>query len=402
GMKGLILTCKHHDGFCLWPSKLTDHSVAQSPWRDGKGDVVREISDACRKHGLQFGVYLSPWDRNHADYGSPAYIEYYRGQLRELLTNYGPIFEVWFDGANGGDGYYGGAREKRNIDRTTYYGWDVTRQIVRDLQPDALMFSDVGPDIRWVGNEGGYAGDPCWPTYTPHGLDGQAPCPGQTAYQEGENGHRDGQFWLPAEVDVSIRPGWFYHAKEDGKVRTADNLMKLYFESVGRGASFLLNLPPDRRGRIHENDLASLREFGRRLDATFSTDLARGAKASASNTRGNDARYAASLVNDGDRNTYWCADDSALTPEVVLDLGKKVTFDVVSLREYLPLGVRIDDWALDQWDGKEWSEFAHGTAIGNRRLWRGEGVTTDRVRLRIVKAAACPTISEFALHIEAK
>ncbi|MFH1265766.1 MAG: alpha-L-fucosidase, partial [Planctomycetota bacterium] len=211
GMKGLILTCKHHDGFCLWPSKFTKHSVARSPWRDGKGDVVREISDACRKHGLQFGVYLSPWDRNHADYGRPAYVEYYRNQLRELLTNYGPIFEVWFDGANGGDGYYGGAREKRNIDRATYYGWDVTRQIVRDLQPDAMMFSDVGPDIRWVGNESGYAGDPCWATYTPHGLNGQAPCPGQTAYQEGENGHRNGQYWLPAEVDVSIRPGWFYH-----------------------------------------------------------------------------------------------------------------------------------------------------------------------------------------------
>ena len=402
GMKGIILTCKHHDGFCLWPSKFTKHSVAQSPWRDGKGDVVREISDACRKQGLQFGVYLSPWDRNHPDYGRPAYVEYYRNQLRELLTNYGPIFEVWFDGANGGDGYYGGAGEKRNIDRTTYYGWDVTRQIVRDLQPDAMMFSDVGPDIRWVGNESGYAGDPCWATYTPHGLNGQAPCPGQTVYQEGENGHRNGQYWLPAEVDVSIRPGWFYHAKEDKKVRDPENLKKLYFESVGRGASLLLNVPPDRRGRIHENDVASLREFGRWLKATFDLDLVHGAKAFASNTRGNDEQYAASRVNDGDRNTYWCTDDAELTPYITLDLGRNATFNVISLREYLPLGLRVDDWALDRWDGKDWKEFARGTSIGNRRLWRGDDISTDKVRLRIVKAAACPAISEFAIHREAR
>ncbi len=402
GMKGLILTCKHHDGFCLWPSKYTEHSVVKSTWRNGKGDVVREVSDACGKHGLKFGVYVSPWDRNHAEYGRPAYIKYYRSQLRELLTNYGPIFEIWFDGANGGDGWYGGAKEKRTIDRSTYYGWDVTRQIVRELQPDAMMFSDVGPDIRWVGNESGYAGDPCWAAYTPRGVDSQPPCPGQTVYQDGEHGKRNGTYWMPAEVDVSIRPGWFYHAKEDGKVRTPDNLIKLYFESVGRGASLLLNLPPDRRGRIHENDAASLLEFGRRLKATFSNDLARGAKTTASSTRGNDARYAADRVIDGDRNTYWCTDDDMLTPELMLDMGKPVTFSVVGLREYLPLGQRVDDWAMDKWDDGDWAEFAQGASIGNRRLWRGDTVTTDKVRLRIVKAAACPAISEVALYLEAK
>jgi len=400
GMKGLILTCKHHDGFCLWPSKFSEHTVAQSSWRGGKGDVVRALSEACGKAGLKFGVYLSPWDRNHAEYGRAAYIDYYRNQLRELLTNYGPIFEVWFDGANGGDGFYAGAREKRTIDRTTYYGWDVTRQIVRELQPDAIMFSDVGPDIRWVGNESGHAGDPCWETYTPHGENGQAPCPGQTVYAEGEHGHRDGELWMPAEVDVSIRPGWFYHAKEDGRVRTASNLMKLYFESVGLGASLLLNLPPDRSGRIHENDVSALREFRRLFDATFAKDLAAGAKAAASGVRGGDEQYAAARVNDGDRHTYWCTDDADLTPDLTLDLGGAVTFNVVSLREYLPLGQRVDEWALDRWDGAGWVEFAHGTAIGNRRLWRGDDVTAVKVRLRIVKAAACPAVSEFALYRE--
>ncbi len=401
GMRGLILTCKHHDGFCLWPSRFTKHSVAASPWRDGKGDVVRELSDACRAAGIKFGVYLSPWDRNHPEYGRPAYIEYYRNQIRELLTNYGPVFEVWFDGANGGDGWYGGAKEKRTID-AGYYDWGNTWKIVRELQPEAVMFGDAGCDIRWVGNEAGYAGDPCWATYTPQGKDGKAPSPGNTVYQLGENGTRNGEFWMPAEVDVSIRPGWFYHKKEDKRVRTPDNLMKLYFESVGRGASLLLNLPPDRRGRFHENDTASLSEFGRRLAATFGADLARGAKASASNTRGNDPRYAPERVIDGDRATYWCSDDDALTPELVLDLGGPATFDVVSLREHLPLGLRVDDWALDRREGGEWREFAKGTSIGNRRLWRGDAITTDGVRLRITSAAACPAISEFALHLEAK
>lgn len=206
---------------------------------------------------------------------------------------------------------------------------------------------------------------------------------------------------MPAEVDVSIRRGWFYHKKEDRKVRTPDNLMKIYFESVGRGASFLLNLPPDRRGQIHENGAASLLAFGRRLKATFGTDLAAGAAVVSGNTRGNDEQYAPSWVNDGDRNTYWCTDDAVTATDLTLDLGKTVTFDVVSLREYLPLGLRVDDWALDRWDGSGWQEFGKGTGIGNRRLWRGEPVTTDKVRLRIVNAAACPAIAELALHLQA-
>ncbi len=399
GMKGLILTAKHHDGFCLWPSKFTEHSVKASPWRGGGGDVVREIERACRRHGLAFGVYLSPWDRNHPEYGRAAYVAYYRDQLRELLTEYGPIFEVWFDGANGGDGYYGGARETRRIDPSSYYGWETTWALVRALQPPAVMFSDVGPDIRWVGNERGEAGDPCWARYTPRSRDGRPPAPGHVRYEEGFHGHREGERWLPAEVDVSIRPGWFYHPSEDDRVRSPENLLELYYRSVGRGASLLLNVPPDRRGRIHERDEASLEAFGRLLEATFSVDLARGARARASNVRGRHPRFGAQRALDGDRSTYWSTDDGVTSAELILEFDGAIEFDVASIREHLPLGQRVHAWALDRWDGGGWAEIAKGESIGSRRLWRGPLQRTSRVRLR-VEGPVPPAISEFALHAQ--
>src|SRR5499427_124040 len=300
GMKGLILTAKHHDGFCLWPSKFTEHSVKRSPWKNGHGDVVRELSDACRRHSLKFGIYLSPWDRNRADYGRASYISYFRNQLRELLTDYGPVFELFLDGANGGDGFYGGARETRRIDRETYYDWPSTWQMVRELQPGACLFSDAGPDVRWVGNERGLAGETCWAT-----LNSRDFVPGRADERRLNHGDRPGANWVPAECDVSIRPGWFYHPQEDARVRTPANLVDIYYASVGRGASMLLNLPPDRRGRINENDEASLREFRRILDGTFANDLARDAKATASNVRGNDRRFLPPHVIDNRRDTYW-------------------------------------------------------------------------------------------------
>jgi alpha-L-fucosidase len=332
GMKGLILTTKHHDGFCLWPSQYTEHSVKNSSWKNGKGDVVKEIADACRRHELKFGVYLSPWDRNHKDYGKPRpsfvpldedrgkpeYVTYYRNQLRELLTNYGEIFEVWHDGANGGDGYYGGARETRTIDRKTYYDWPTTWALVRQLQPNALIFSDVGPDIRWVGNENGYAGETCWAMYTPVGVNGDEPAPGYTRDKEGIEGHRDGKFWLPAECDVSIRPGWFYHAHQDSLVKSSERLFELYFQSVGRNGSLLLNVPPDRRGCFHESDVKALLGFKRLLDQTFLRDFAAGATVHASNVRGKDRRFAANNVVDNKKDTYWATDDSVTTASLVL------------------------------------------------------------------------------------
>ena len=394
GMKGLILTAKHHDGFCLWPSQYTEHSVRHSPWRNGKGDVVKEISQACRRHGLRFGVYLSPWDRNHANYARPEYLTYYRNQLCELLANYGEVFTVWFDGANGGDGFYGGAKEKRQIDNRTYYDWEITRKLVRELMPMAVMFSDAGPDMRWVGNERGMAGDPCWAT-----LNAASRYPGGAS--AGLNsGERPGTDWIPAECDVSIRPGWFYHAKEDTRVKTPAQLLDIYYQSVGRGADLNLNLPPDRRGQIHENDIASLRKFRRILDATFAKDLARGAKLAASNVRGGAKQFAPVNLLDRKRDTYWATDDGVTTPELVFDLGKPVTFNVVSLREYLPLGQRVDAFALDRWQDGHWLEFAKGTSIGNRRLLRFDSITTSKVRLRITQAGAGPALSEVGLYAE--
>jgi alpha-L-fucosidase len=394
GMKGLILTAKHHDGFCLWPSRYTEHSVKNSLWKNGRGDVVKELSAACRRHGLKFGIYLSPWDRNHKDYARPEYLTYYRNQLRELLTNYGDIFTVWFDGANGGDGFYGGAREMRKIDNRSFYDWPNTWKLVRELMPQAVMFSDAGPDIRWVGNERGIAGDPCWAT-----LNSAGRYPGGSS--AGLNsGERPGTDWIPAECDVSIRPGWFYHAKEDARVKTPAQLLDIYYKSVGRGACLNLNLPPDRRGQIHKDDVHSLHEFRKILDATFAHDLAQSAKLTASNTRGGAKQFAAKNVLAHRPNAYWATDDNVFTPELVFEWRRPVTFNVVSLREYLPLGQRIEAFALDQWKEGQWVEFARATSIGNHRLVRGDYITTRKVRLRITQSPVCPALSEVGLFAE--
>lgn len=396
GMKGVILTCKHHDGFCLWPTRTTEHSVRNSPFRQGKGDVVREISQAAARQGLKFGVYLSPWDRNHAAYGTPAYVTTYREQLRELLTNYGPLFEVWHDGANGGDGYYGGAREKRVIDKKTYYGWPETWDMVRSLQPDAVIFSDVGPDIRWVGNERGIANETCWATYDPVGADGGPASPGNVRERESGTGHRKGSKWLPAECDVSIRRGWFWHEAENARVKTPAQLMDLYFKSVGRGASFLLNVPPDRRGLLHENDIASLRGFGQALAGTFGVNLAAKAKAKASSVRGS---FAAKNLLDGRPDTYWSTPDSVTSAEVTFDLAKPATFNTIRVREKISLGQRIDRLSVDAWTDGAWQPIGSATSIGSCRLLRTAApVSAPRVRLRIQEAAAPIALSEFGLY----
>lgn len=264
-LKGLIFTAKHHDGFCLWPTRLTEHCIRNSPYRDGKGDIVGEMAAACRRAGLAFGIYLSPWDRNHAEYGRPGYLDYFRKQIVELCTRYGDLFEFWFDGANGGDGYYGGARESRKIDAPAYYNWPRMIELVHQHQPMACTFDPLGADIRWGGNEDGIAGDPSWPTMP------NAPY----TQENGNSGVRGGALWWPAETNTSIRPGWFYHADEDGKVRSPENLVRYFDTSVARGTNMNLNLPPDRRGRIPDHDVAVLKSFGDAIRASFAIDLAK-------------------------------------------------------------------------------------------------------------------------------
>ena len=398
GMKGLILTCKHHDGLCLWPSAFTAHSVKSSPWKGGRGDVVREISDACRKHGIKFGIYLSPWDRNRKDYGNPEYVTYYRNQLRELLTNYGEISEVWFDGANGGDGYYGGAREERFIDKKTYYGWNETCALVRTLQPQAVIFSDVGPDIRWVGNEQGFAGETCWAMYSPVGEHGGEPAPGDTQYEQGMTGQEEGRFWLPAECDVSIRPGWFYHSAEDSLVKSGRELFQLYLLSVGRNGSLLLNIPPDRRGQIHDRDRESLVEFRRLRDMAFSTNLARGASVSASNVRGGDARFAGQKAIDGNSETYWATDDGIHSSSLVLQFPAPQDVNCVVIGEYLALGQRIGGFTVDGFDGTAWKVLTKGTTVGHKRIMTFPTATISAVRVSIASARACPVVSEVGVY----
>jgi alpha-L-fucosidase len=371
--------------------------VQRSAWKKGTGDVVGELARACREFGLKLGVYLSPWDRNHAQYGRPEYIAYYRDQLRELLTGYGPIFEVWFDGANGGDGYYGGARETRRIDRATYYDWPTTWNLVRQLQPQAVMFSDAGPDVRWVGNERGVAFATSW-----YPLNRLELYPGHPKYQQLAAGTPDGSDWVPPEVDVSIRPGWFYHAAEDGKVASVERLLDIHDQSIGRGANLLLNIPPDRRGLIPEIDAARLREFAAIVAATYKTDLARQAKAHSDQVRGGSSRFEASRVNDGDPKTYWATDDPVTSAALVLEWNRPVRFDRVVVQEAIALGQRVQEWRIEAQRDAQWTPVAEGTTIGYKRIARCEPVTARRVRLTIVSARACPAISSVGVYSSVK
>lgn len=394
GFKGVILTCKHHDGFCLWPSEQTEHSIKNSPYKDGNGDIVKELSDACKKHGLKFGVYLSPWDRNHKDYGSPEYITYYRNQLEELLTGYGPVFEMWLDGANGGDGYYGGKREARRIDSETYYDWPTTIDLARNLQPNILFFSDAGPDIRWVGNERGFVGETNWNTLTPDTL-----YAGKRRINELLNtGSFDGTKWIPGEVDVSIRPGWFYHAEEDSLVKTPEQLFDIYLTSVGRGSVLLLNIPPDQRGLIHENDIQSLRGFRQLLDGTFTNNLAVGAKATASNYRGKSNQYSPKNLIDRNKDTYWATDDDVISSSFELEFEEQKTVSYILLQEHIPLGQRVTSFQVKAWNNNQWEKVAEATTIGYKRILPVGPIETSKIKIEITGSKACPVISNVAIY----
>ena len=403
GFKGVVIVAKHHDGLCLWPTRTTEHNITKSPWKAGKGDMIKEYRNACDQLGMKMGIYCSPWDRNNPQYGTPAYVSTYRAQIKELYTGYGPLFMSWHDGANGGDGYYGGTRETRKIDRTTYYGWETTWAMIRQLQPGANIFGDVGPDVRWVGNEEGHAGLTCWATYTPEAPDaGKKPANGYNKYWLATEGTRDGAFWLPAECDVPLRPGWFYHASQDQQVKTPYQLLDLYYQSVGRGADLDLGLAPNRKGLLDEHDVTSLKEFGLLLQHIFSINLAAGATFTASNIRGdNSAQYGPSKLVDNDRYSYWATDDSVTTPQLIIDLGKQTTFNVIRLRENIKLGQRISAFTLEAEEDGKWEQVGAGTSIGANRLIRlQQSMTASRLRLSITGSPVCIALSDFGLFRE--
>ncbi len=351
GMSGVIVTAKHHDGYCLWPSTLSNHTVAKSPWRNGKGDVLRELSEACRAEGLKMGVYLSPWDRNHPTYGTPAYNDTFVGMLKEVLTGYGPIFEVWFDGANGE-----GPNGKRQV-----YDWPRFVQTVRDLQPNAVIFSDAGPDIRWVGNEDGFAGETNWGT-----LRRDEFAPGTPRYKELTEGHADGTHWVPAECDVSIRPGWFWRATEDDKVKSVDRLMEIWYGSVGRGASLLLNVPPNSDGLISQVDVDRLMAFRQAREADLAHPLAAKRTTQGTTTR--------------------------------LDLDGTQEFDLIELREDVARGQRVRAFEVNALVDGQWQTLTTGTTINVRRLLKLPRTRAQAVELKITKSFGLPQVTTATLY----
>ena len=392
GMNGMIYTAKHHDGFCTWPTLSTGHNITESPWKGGKGDVVREFADACRKHEFPFGTYLSPWDRNCAEYGRKGYIDVYYKQIEELLTQYGPIFEIWFDGAMGGDGYYGGARQNRNIGQAdTYYNYEQVVRNIRQLQPDCIIWGAAKRgDVVWGGSEKGFVKYPLW--------------------------NVQNNKWISLEGDTPINGrGWFWHPGQAGNVKSPEHLMQVYMSSVGRGANLILNLAPNRDGRLDAADVASLEAFGRMRTRLLARDYALGAKVTASEVRGGDARFGGQALTDGDMESYWCPEDTTTTPTAEIELAEPATFDVIRLREQIRLGQRVEAFQVDAWVDGAWktivepgkpgeveSQFnlrsGKGHTIGNQVMrWLKEPVTTNRLRLSIIRSKACPCISEFSL-----
>ncbi|WP_240345241.1 alpha-L-fucosidase [Flavobacterium sp. CLA17] len=393
GMKGIILVAKHHDGFCLWPSAYTERSVKNSPWENGKGDLVKELAAACKEYDLKLGLYLSPWDRNHPDYGKPEYITYFRNQLKELLTNYGDVFEMWFDGANGGDGYYGGANETRKINSLEYYNWDETYKLIYKIAPKTLVWG-VGPsEARWIGNEEGRAGKTNWSL-----LRQKDELAGKVHYTEFMSGHEDGERWVPGEADVSIRPGWFYHAVEDDKVRPLDEMVDIYYESIGRNATLLLNLPVDRRGLVHENDVIRLKELVATIQADFKTELLAKSKVTANNVRGNSAEFAAKNVIDGNKETFWATDDNVKTASIEFVFDQPTAIDRILLQEYIKLGQRVKAFTVEAKVEGQWKTIANETTIGYKRILRLERVVASALRINITDSKAGLVISNIQAY----
>jgi len=400
GFKMLIMTCKHHDGFCMWPSKYTNHNVAASPWRDGKGDLVKEVAESCRKYNLKFGVYLSPWDRHEPSYGnSPEYNKFFINQLTELLTNYGTVDEVWFDGACGE-----GPNGKKQV-----YDWLAFYSLIRKLQPEAVI-AVMGPDVRWVGTESGYGRETEW-SVVPYELTSQekiAEGSQQAASKEGFTppGDMESQdlgsllkikeakslIWYPSEVDVSIRPGWFWHESENGRVKTPEKLLDIYFSSVGRNSLLLLNIPPDTKGLINESDIRSLTAWKSALESIFKENFAKDAVTKIADKTLN----INSLTDNNDATSWNFEKDKPYSIE--FELKSVSAFNVLLLQENISIGQRIEHFTLEARVNNSWKQVTEGTTVGFKRLLRFPTVTTDKVRLTIDKSRLEPTLSEFGLY----
>lgn len=385
GMKGVIFTAKHHDGFCLWPTETTEYSIKNTYYKEGKGDLVRELSEACKKHDLKFGIYVSPWDRYQPEYGYEGYVGIYHKQIEELTSNYGELFEFWFDGANGGTGWYGGADEMRSIVAEKYYDYEKAREIVWSHSPNAAIFGGTMPTLRWVGNEKGFAEATQWCMY-------------KTDFQSLNDekclvrGFKDGDAWLPAEVDVSIRPGWFYHESEDGQVRTVEQLMDLYYNSVGHNANLLLNFPVNQEGRIPSIDSANAVNWYQKLQKDFSNNLLKGSKVTASNTRSR--RFDPKYAMDDDYTTYWATEDGVTRAELIFDFPETTAFNRLILQEYIPLGQNVEAFYLDYYFNGKWLPIEVDeptTTIGYKRLLRFQTVKADKLRIRfkVFKGTLC-------------
>lgn len=390
GCKGIIITCKHHDGFCTWFTETTEHSTKNNTTTYGHVDIPALLSAECRRQGLKFGAYISPWDRNHAEYGRAGYVQTFRNQIRELCTNYGDIFEMWFDGANGGDGYYGGARETRSIDANTYYDFNTTFKMIKELQPDCAIWG-WQQDCQWVGNEEGWAGQTSWSIYN-NGANGN------------EYGDEDGWRWLPTECDAKNGPGWFASTTSDSNLKTAQQLFNIYMTSVGRNSNLILNFPPGRDGRLSDATVMRMREFKTLLDRAFGTDLASGKSATASAERSSSVsgKFAASNVTDGNDDTYWALEDGQTSGTVDIDLGSTQTVNYIRLGEYIRLGQRVKSFEIYTWSGSAWQKAStteETTTIGHKRIIKlSSPVSTSKVRVSITDSKVCPLISRISVY----
>lgn len=378
GLKGVILTAKHHDGFCLWPTATTEYSVKNSPWKNGQGDMVRELSEACKKHGLKFGLYLSPWDRNHPEYGRQEYLEAYHRQIHELATGYGPLFEYWFDGANGGNGWYGGTNETRSIDPNTYYQYERACDTIKKYHPDIMIFGGTVPDIRWIGNEEGWAGATQWSPYSP----GKEKNPRQSQW-----GMEDGEQWLGGECDVSIRPGWFYHTRENHQIKTLAHLVDLYYRSVGHNSNFLLNFPVALNGKISPQDSMRAVEWYHTIQNDLKDNLLKGCRVEASDERGRG--FEAKRTTDGDWDSYWATPDGTIQATLTFTFPRPTAVNRMLIQEYIPLGQRIKAFQIEYRDKDSWKavEAADSTTtVGYKRIVRFRTVETEEIRIRFTDA----------------